>query len=142
MDARSGDIVNGINTDGLNKGYAGSIESGLSQNNIADYGWINANYDGTTHPVKEKLSNELELYDMTGNVAEWTWDLYGTWPSGTQVNYRGPDTGTKRTAVGGYWADWCSNEEYYLYARGWDMDGPGVKYEQTASILGFRVARY
>ncbi len=142
LDARSGDIVNDINTDGLNKGYAGSTESGLSQNNIADYGWINANYDGKTHPVKEKLPNEVGLYDMTGHVAEWTWDLYGAWPSGTQVNYRGPNTGTKRTVVGGHWADWCSNEEYYLYARGEDLDGPGVKYELTASIIGFRVARY
>jgi len=37
--------------------------------------WFNGNSKGTTHPVKQKKPNELGLYDMNGNVAEWTQEV-------------------------------------------------------------------
>lgn len=43
---------------------------------LADYGWFSDNSGGTTHNVKNKKPNELGLYDMGGNVLEWTQDLY------------------------------------------------------------------
>lgn len=45
--------------------YAGS-------DNIDDVAWYRNNSDSSTHPVGEKQPNELELYDMCGNVWEWT----------------------------------------------------------------------
>lgn len=45
--------------------YAGS-------NNINDVAWYRENSDSRTHPVGEKAPNELEIYDMCGNVWEWT----------------------------------------------------------------------
>lgn len=42
---------------------------GETSDNIA---WHMGNADGMTHPVKQKEPDRLGLYDMLGNVAEWT----------------------------------------------------------------------
>lgn len=34
--------------------------------------WYKVNSDSVTHSVKQKMPNELGVYDMFGNVAEWT----------------------------------------------------------------------
>lgn len=40
--------------------------------NINDVAWYRGNSEGSTHPVGEKQPNELGVYDMCGNVWEWT----------------------------------------------------------------------
>ena len=51
--------------------YAGS-------DNINDVAWWDTNSEKTTHEVKTKLPNTLDLYDMSGNVYEWCWDILNT----------------------------------------------------------------
>ena len=39
-------------------------------NGLNDVAWYYENSGGTTHPVKQKMPNELGIYDMCGNVLE------------------------------------------------------------------------
>ena len=46
--------------------------------NIENVAWYDDNSGRRTHPVGTKSPNELGLYDMTGNVDEWTSDKYSS----------------------------------------------------------------
>lgn len=42
---------------------------------IDEAGWFSGNSGNTTHPVAQKMANGYGLYDMSGNVYEWCWDV-------------------------------------------------------------------
>ena len=73
--------------------YAGS-------NVIDDVAWYVENSNNETHHCGLKLPNELDLYDMTGNVMEWCQDWFGSYSSNAQKNPIGPITGTARICRG------------------------------------------
>jgi formylglycine-generating enzyme required for sulfatase activity/predicted Ser/Thr protein kinase len=110
--ARGGNLSNGYR-------YSGS-------NSIGEVAWYVNNSDGERHAVAMKLPNELGLYDMTGNVWEWTSDLWCN-------DYNSDRTGTNRVFRGG----------------GWDYDAKGCRVSSrfysspshANAILGFRLAK-
>lgn len=73
--------------------------------NAEEVGWVKSNCDGSTHPVGTRNSNELGIYDMTGNVCEWCQDWMSNYNSADQVNPVGPNSGTARVGRGGGWCN-------------------------------------
>ncbi|MBR5638386.1 MAG: SUMF1/EgtB/PvdO family nonheme iron enzyme [Muribaculaceae bacterium] len=65
-------------------------------NNINDVAWYDENSGNKTHDVASKHPNELGIYDMSGNVAEWCSDWYGDdyYKSTPNDNPQGPSSGS------------------------------------------------
>ena len=74
---------------------------GDSAKELGDYAWYRANSQERTHAVGEKKPNAFGLYDMVGNVSQWTSDWYGPFTKGAAADPHGPATGTLRVIRGG-----------------------------------------
>lgn len=105
--------------------YAGSDQ-------IGEVAWY-ADNAKKTNPVGQKRPNQLDIYDMSGNVYEWCQDWYGSYTAGNQTNPGGPVSGRERVMRGGSFG--MFEESLYLLAR--EKNYPNLSNQN----LGFRVAR-
>jgi formylglycine-generating enzyme required for sulfatase activity len=78
---------------------------------------------GRTTTVGSYAPNAFGLYDMHGNVAEWSLDWYGSYPNESVTNPRGPSTGPYHVFRGGAWnrnGTFCRSAFRSDYAAGLD----------------------
>ena len=104
--------------------------SGIRYGELEEIAWCSNNSGGQTHPVGLKRPNAWGLYDMLGNVWEWTGDWYGEHSSGTETD---PEAGPHRVFRGGGWL----YRARYVRSAARSISSPGYRYHD----IGFRLVR-
>jgi formylglycine-generating enzyme required for sulfatase activity len=112
-------------------GTTTAYNTGATINN--NTGWYTANSGNKTHEVGKKPPNAWGLYDMHGNVGEWCWDWFGTYPSATQTDPVGASSGSYRVNRGGCWDDLAQ----YVRSAFRSYSTPSAR----GNVVGFRVLR-
>jgi formylglycine-generating enzyme required for sulfatase activity len=81
--------------------------TGARYGNLDEVAWYWNNSQFSTHPVGKKKPNAFGLYDMLGNVVEWTHTWYTVQHNQENINPTGPVTleEFKELRGGGWWDD-------------------------------------
>ena len=101
-------------------------------NDIQEIGWTQDN----TNQIKEvglKKSNAWGLYDVSGNVSEWCWDLLETNKDMSKTNQIGKSDSTYRSLRGGNWKRPTRNAYIKNATKG--------SFYRRQAYFGFRLVR-
>lgn len=101
--------------------------------NVGRVAWYAENSDGQTQPVGRKAANGFGLYDMSGNVWEWTCSLYRDSHNGAEGRCLSKDAKGPRSVRGGSWANTRAGVRAAYRFR--------LPPTYRKDILGFRIAR-
>ena len=133
--------------------------------NADEVAWYELNSNDESHPVSTKKPNELGLYDMSGNYAEWCSDWWGTFeatyyvyheklidPTGLESphSFVYHNSLTNESSIE-YWGHvikggcYSSSGEfirpsYSVHGFGYEPDHPEYEEQSGASGIGLRIA--
>ena len=111
------------------KGYTYS-----GSNNEEEVAWFSSNSGSKTHEVGTKNSNELGIYDMSGNVWEWCTDYWSdNYNNSKAINPVNTKSSFSRVGRGGSWD--YNADSLIVGCRSGDISS------STDINLGFRLAR-
>jgi formylglycine-generating enzyme required for sulfatase activity len=99
--------------------------------------WVDDPYQASleVHGRHPGGQSPFGVYDMAGNLWEWTGDWFGCgYPAGPRRDPRGEDSGKRRTARGGSWREECSS--YHRVTTRMSFFP-----EERLNHLGFRVVK-
>lgn len=122
---------------------------GSDPKQLGDYAWYSENAQGKYQKVATKKPNPWGLYDMLGNVMEWTLDQYEPYQSGEEVNpWVQSKTPYPQSVRGGSWHDdaaVCRCASRIQSSSSWKRQDPqlpkSIWYHTDAQWLGFRLIR-
>jgi sulfatase modifying factor 1 len=132
---------------------------GDNPKDLETYAWIDSNGESKTHPVGTKKPNPWGLYDMHGNVGEWTLDQYspetyarlGTGVVDEKTAVQWPTKLFPRVVRGGSWLEPAamsrSAARHPSEDREWKLSDPNIPLspwwftEEPATAVGMRVMR-
>ncbi len=112
----------------------GKYEKFPGGHSVEEVAWHRNNSHGSTYPVGSLKPNGLGLYDMSGNVWEFTRDLYRDdyYLKSPLQNPQGVESGTARAVRGGAW--FTSSQRVRASNRSWQ------KYSSRRAVQGFRLS--
>lgn len=131
-----------------------SYNFGKNSSELDKYAWYSDNSEKGYNKVGTKVPNALGLYDMHGNVAEWTMDQYikdyyeQLKGKPTDNPYFAPTTLYPRSVRGGSWMDVsedlrCANRQGS--SKNWKQRDPqmpkSIWWLTDAPFVGFRLVR-
>ena len=102
-------------------------------NTVEAVAWYDKNSQARTHTVGTKICSELPLWDMSGNVMEWVWDIHAAYPKGPRTDPTGPAKGDKRVLRSGSY----NRPALYSEVTHRESENPTI----IADHIGFRVCR-
>jgi formylglycine-generating enzyme required for sulfatase activity len=135
-------------------GSKSAYSYGNSASELDAYAWHDGNSEGVYHKVKTKEPNAWGLYDMHGNVAEWTLDQYQADLYNTRKGKNTKNPWVKRENLypvvvkGGSWQDEAVDLRSAARSTSqkiWKMRDPQIPKSKwwftDAPFVGFRIVR-
>ena len=94
---------------GLSGGARTAYGYGSDASLLSRFGWFMENSDKHVHPPRELRPSVRGIFDLHGNLLEWTHDWYGDYDSELVTDPVVSKGGSSRVLRGGGWYDVAAN---------------------------------